>query len=140
MKKFPLLVTAAVIRKGQKILLAQRNFDDINGAGKWEFPGGKVDFGEHPEDCIRREIKEELNIEIAIDSFLGLSSHIYRSPGKEAHVILLCYLCDYVAGELKCLDAADAKWIDPSEVSSFDLADADKPLLPILSKKISSLP
>lgn len=135
MRKAPLLVAAALIRKADKILLAQRKWDDINGPGKWEFPGGKVDFGEHPEECIRREIKEELNIDIKVDSLFGLSSHIYKSNSKEVHIILLCYLCGYISGELKCLDAEDAKWVDPSEIAKFDLADADKPLLPLIAQK-----
>jgi 8-oxo-dGTP diphosphatase len=99
MKKYPLLVTAAILQKEGKVLIAQRKHDSKFEAGRWEFPGGKVEFMEHPEACLVREIREELNIEIEIDRFFALNSHVYRGE-TDLHVVLLAYLCRYKAGEL----------------------------------------
>lgn len=63
-KKYPLIVTAAVIRDGDKVLVARRQSGHL--AGKWEFPGGKLEPGESPKECLARELKEELGIEVAV--------------------------------------------------------------------------
>lgn len=102
-------------------------------AGKWEFPGGKVEHGEHPEDCLKREIREELNLQIEITKLIGLSSHVYERPGKEPlHVVLLGYLCCLNGGELKKLGVEDVRWVDLEEMESLDFAAADLPLIAAL--------
>jgi 8-oxo-dGTP diphosphatase len=133
----PLLVTAAIIRKGSdanasgEFLIARRKFDAKAGAGLWEFPGGKVEFGEHPEACLVREIREELNLEVAIDRFFDIASHVY-SGGP--HVILLCYICRVIGGELALLEVADSAWIRTEDLASFDFAPADLPLVERLAR------
>lgn len=132
-KKGPIIVTAAVIRNKSKILIAQRKSDAKVEALKWEFPGGKLEHGETPEECLTREIKEELNLKIKVGPLIGISSHVYR---KKLHVVLLCYLCEFKAGKLKCLDVEDAKWISPRKMKSYSFAAADIPLLKKVKKAL----
>ena len=75
----PLLVAAAVIEKDGKILIAQRK-KGWRFAGKWEFPGGKIEPNETPEECLRRELREELGIETEIGDFFCVST--YRIPSR----------------------------------------------------------
>jgi 8-oxo-dGTP diphosphatase len=127
----PILVTAAAIVRQDLVLIARRRLDSSSEPGKWEFPGGKVEFGEHPEACLVREIKEELNLEIAVDKFFELASHVDTPNGR--HVILLCYFCRLVRpegqGEMKLLEVADARWVSRLQLDEFDFAAADIPLV-----------
>jgi 8-oxo-dGTP diphosphatase len=121
----PILVTCAIIRKEGKYLIAQRKHDSLLEPDKWEFPGGKVDFGESPEDCIVREIKEEHDITIKVDHLLGINSNLYQKEGKTYHVILVAYLAEYVQGKLKNLACQDSKWITKDQFKDFPLIPAD---------------
>ncbi len=134
-KNGPILVTAAVIRRGDKILIAQRKSDSKVEALKWEFPGGKLEHGESPEQCLAREIKEELNLKIEVGELIAISSHVYR---KKIHIVLLCYLCQFKAGQLKCLDVEDAKWISPRKMKTYKFAAADIPLLKKVKKALKT--
>ena len=129
----PLLVVAAMITSGSgedfRILIAKRRFADQIEPGKWEFPGGKVEFGETPQAALKREIREELDLEIEVGEFLGLSSHVYQGPEKRTHVLLLCYVCRRSSGELKHLAVQDSKWIRPNEIGHYEYAAADLPLI-----------
>ncbi len=132
-----MLVSAAVIFErsdGEKFLIAKRRKNDRIEAGKWEFPGGKVEFGEHPEACLIREIKEELNLDVEVTGFLDIASHVYPVH-PPLHVILVCYLCRLTGGELKHLAVADAKWITTKEIGHYEFAVADLPLVESLRKK-----
>jgi len=135
--KQPILVTAAVVIDKGLILIARRQLNATNEAGKWEFPGGKVEYGEHPEDGLVREILEELNLKIEVERFLDLSSHVTALGPKTMHVVLLCYICRLVSGELKLLDAADARWVKKEELSQFDFATADIPLVASLQRALA---
>jgi 8-oxo-dGTP diphosphatase len=132
-KRGPILVTAAVIKRGEKILIAQRKSDSSVEPLKWEFPGGKLEHGETPEKCLAREIKEELNLKIEVGALIAISSHVYK---KKTHIVLLCYLCKYKAGQLECLDVEDAKWISPREIRNYKFAAADIPLLNEVKKAL----
>ena len=134
----PVLVVAAIIRKNGKLLIAQRKNDSKREPNKWEFPGGKVEFGEHPEDAIIREIKEELNIKIKVNTFFSVSSHMYERDGKPSHVILLTFLTTYLSGKLEHLDVQDSKWIYPHQFSKFQFVAGDKKIINKLKKKSKS--
>jgi 8-oxo-dGTP diphosphatase len=127
----PILVTAAAIVHQDFVLIARRRLDSSSEPGKWEFPGGKVEFGEHPEAGLIREIKEELNLEIAVDKFFELASHVDAPNGR--HVILLYYFCRLVRpesrGEMKLLEVADARWVGRHQLDEFDFAAADIPIV-----------
>lgn len=121
----PILVTAAIIRKAQQILISQRRFDAKIAAGLWEFPGGKVEPGENLEPCLIREIKEELGIQITVNRLFDVHSHVYQEDHVATHVVLICYLCDWLSGEVEMLEVADAKWIAVGELKDFRFAPAD---------------
>jgi 8-oxo-dGTP diphosphatase len=127
----PLLVTAAIIRHQGKILIAKRKLDAKFEPNRWEFPGGKVEFTEHPEACVVREIKEELNIDIQIEKFFALNSHVYQ---EELHVVLLAYLCTFKGGDLKVIDAAEAKWVEAKTLKDYEWATADIPFVDALTR------
>lgn len=115
-----LKVTAGVVRKGRHILLARRAGRDPL-AGKWEFPGGKLEAGESGEECLRRELLEELGITVKVGSFLGAFEHDY----PERRVELLFYDADYVGGEVTLHTHDRAVWITIAELAGYDLAPAD---------------
>lgn len=113
-------VTAALIRHDERILIAQR------GRGKrfacqWEFPGGKVRPDESPEDCLRREIKEELNLEIHVDRHCCTVHHRY----PEFDIELITFWCSVMAGELRLMEHEQVRWITLAEASQYDFVEAD---------------
>lgn len=130
-QKAPLLVTAAVIQDGNEILIAQRQMNHAIEGGKWEFPGGKVEFGENPEACIEREIKEELNLEVEAEKLLGISSHVYEEAPGPLHVVLLFYQCRLkgARSSVKHLAVEDTRWITNNQIGHYDFAAADVPFL-----------
>ena len=122
---YTILVTAAIIEKEGKFLIAQR-LPGVHNALRWEFPGGKPDFGEDPRIALKREIKEELDIEIKVKDIFECSSFVY---GEEKHVILLAFLCDYISGEIKKLTSNDFAWVSPVEMDKYDITEADIPFV-----------
>lgn len=119
-----IVVTAAIINKGNKYLIAQRK----KGAHQemlWEFPGGKVEPGESPEHCLAREIEEELRLKIKVGNIYQVVSYNY----VDRHVILLCYLCEAIDGEPETVDCEDFRWVMPGEMTSFNFAPADIPVV-----------
>lgn len=124
------VVTAAVIIKEGKILIARRDKNSSMG-GLWEFPGGKVEFGETDKDCLIREIKEEMSIEIEIDSLF----HIVPFSFKKKKYKLKAYTAIYKSGEIK-LNAHDKiHWTEPNQLDLFAFSPADIPI----KDKIQSL-
>ena len=124
-----LVVTAAIIKEGDKYLIAQRKRGSHQGL-KWEFPGGKVEKGESPEACLEREIKEELNMTITVGDIFKVVSHNYET----GQVILLCYLCQVKEGEPDNIDCQDWKWVTLREMADYDFAPADIPVVKKLHK------
>ena len=122
---FPILVTAAIIEDKGKFLITQRPKDTHNGL-RWEFPGGKLDFGEDPRDCLEREILEELGIKIKAGEILEYSSHIY---GGKKHIVLLGFKCKFLSGKIQKLKINDFTWVKPEEMSKYDITEADLPFV-----------
>ena len=116
-------VTAAIIEKNGKILVTQRPGSDKLGL-KWEFPGGKIEQGETPEQCLVREIKEELNLDIKITGHFMNSTYKYETGEIE----LICYFAKITGGEVKLNFHEAAKWIEKSQLKEFDFAPADIPV------------
>jgi len=127
----PIKVTAAVIEKDGKILIAKRKAGDRLG-GKWEFPGGKLGRGETPEECLRRELKEELDIDAEIGEFICSTRFRYWLVPLE----LLVYKVRYLAGEFKALDHDEIAWVRPSELGAYDFVKADVRVVGKLMKDI----
>lgn len=120
-------VTAAVIERDGKILVARRKRQDAQG-GKWEFPGGKLETGETPEDCLKRELQEELGIETEIGEFLCSSKVAYDHMAIE----LLVYRASHVSGEIALRVHDRVEWIVPEALSKLDFSEADKPVIRLL--------
>ncbi|NYE58107.1 8-oxo-dGTP diphosphatase MutT [Carboxydothermus ferrireducens] len=123
-------VTAAIIIHKGKVLITRRKLNDKYLPGKWEFPGGKVEQGETPEDCLVREIKEELDLNIKITQFFGES--IYEYPFFI--IRLLAFLAQPVSGKIKLNDHAEARWVEIKDLNFYDFAPADLPFVEKLLK------
>jgi 8-oxo-dGTP diphosphatase len=113
-------VTAAILVKDNKIIIAKRGPDD-RLANKWEFPGGKIEINETPEQCLKREIKEEFDIDVSVGEYLGSSIYHYDHMPIE----LLAYRTYWESGEIDLKDHDDFKWISLEQLSEFDFAPAD---------------
>jgi 8-oxo-dGTP diphosphatase len=120
---FPLLVTAAIIPHDGKLLVTRRKAD-VPYPLLWEFPGGKVEPGEDPRDCIVREIREELAIEVDVAGIYDVI--YYRYP--ERAVLVLAYRCHWLRGEIINLDVAEHRWVLPCDIPKLELLPADFPL------------
>lgn len=124
------IVTAGIIIRNSKILIAQRKANGNQGL-KWEFPGGKLEENESPEQGLKREIKEELNIDIDVIDIVDVIYHKY----EELTILLLCYSAKYVSGDIKAIECNDYRWVDIEELERFYFADADMPIVKKLVKK-----
>lgn len=119
-----LIVTCALIEHGGKVLCAQRSAS-MKLPLKWEFPGGKIEAGETPEQCLVREIKEELGVEITILEPLPSNIHNYGTrPIK-----LLPFRCEIIQGELQLKEHQAFRWLYPSKLMELDWAAADIPIV-----------
>ena len=112
-------VVAAVIKKEDAIFATQRGYGDF--AGGWEFPGGKVEPGETPEQAIVREIQEELETTVAVDGFLTTVDYDYPT----FHLTMHCYVCHVSEGRLHLLEHSAAKWLTLNAIDSVEWLPAD---------------
>ena len=124
-----LRVTAGVIEIDGEILIAKRKQGGHHG-GKWEFPGGKVEPGETPRDCLRRELQEELGIDTVIGAFLCSSKYDYSYLSIE----LLAYQVAYVSGDFKLEDHQEIRWVMPEDLEQYDFPEADIPIVKRIKK------
>jgi 8-oxo-dGTP diphosphatase len=118
-------VVAALIKKGNKVLIARRLTGDENVMGKWEFPGGKVEPGETKEHAIEREILEEFELSIIANGFVA--NNVCEYPKKT--IDLRLYKCEYLSGIINLHDHSEYKWIEAKNLLNYDLAPADIPLV-----------
>ena len=130
MKKRKIEVVAAVIFDEKKILVSQRDGGDM--AGRWEFPGGKIEAGETHEQALKREIMEELGIIISVDSFLLTIEYDY----PEFHLVMHCYQCAILFGAPRLLTHSAVKWISPQELDNIDWLPADIQVVDYLKKHL----
>ena len=112
--------TAAVIEHEQKLLIAQRMKD-----GYWEFPGGKIDPGETPAECVIREIKEELGIEIRIERALGVLEGAYRGIPMQVYA----FAAIWTGGEIAAHVHKDIKWVERKDLNVYPLVEEDKVIM-----------
>jgi mutator protein MutT len=117
-------VSAALIFRDGKLIITQRHAHAHLG-GLWEFPGGKREAGETFEQCLVREIREELGVEIAVGELYEEIAHDY--PEKSVH--LKFFRCKLLAGEPQPLDCAAVKWIEKSQLAAHEFPAADAQLL-----------
>lgn len=122
-------VAAAIIRDNDKILATQRGYGKFKDG--WEFPGGKVEQGETPQEALRREILEELNIEVEVGELV----HIVEYDYPNFHLNMRCYWCKVVGGKLELLEHEDAKWLRIEELDGVEWLPADVELVEQLKGK-----
>lgn len=120
-----LVVTCAIIVEEGRVLAAQRSIS-MSHPLKWEFPGGKVEVGETPEECIVREIHEELGLELMVS---GAGPAVFKPHASGRTLELLPFVCKVVSGALQLREHAQVRWCGPEELSELDWADADVEIL-----------
>lgn len=123
------IVTAAVIEKDGKVLIAKRKRGGPQ-ENKWEFPGGKLAADENPEDGLQREIREELGIEVIIGDFLASSTFHYPHLSIE----LIAYRATCLSSDFTLYDHEEIKWVLPSELNQYTFSEADIPIMEKISK------
>ena len=116
----PVLVAAAVVIRDGAVLLTRRA-QGQHLAGMWEFPGGKLEAGESPEEALVRECREECGIEVEVAAILDVTFHRY----KDKDVLLLFYRCSVVAGDVSHLQVDDHAWVNPKDLDGYELPPAD---------------
>jgi 8-oxo-dGTP diphosphatase len=121
----PIQVVCAIILYKEKVLCAQRS-EQMSLPLKWEFPGGKIEQGESPEQCLVREIKEELNIEIHLEKRLASNMHDY---GKGKQIELIPFIASFVRGPLQIKEHKSVTWEKVGELKKLDWAAADIPIV-----------
>jgi 8-oxo-dGTP diphosphatase len=123
-------VVAGIIELDGKILIAQRKADG-HLAYKWEFPGGKLEADETPEQCIVRELHEELSIQTECTTLVGTSIWAYAGVPFE----LRAYRIRYLAGCISLRDHAAIRWVRLEELDAYDFAEADLPIVQKLKEQ-----
>lgn len=124
-------VAAAIIRKGNLLLIAQREEDDTLG-GLWEFPGGKKEDNESLEECLQREIKEELNVDIEVREFYTQAVGDFET----VTIYINFFHCQYLGGEPKAIECADWRWVTVPELPKFPFASLDQDVIQKLSAEV----
>lgn len=121
MIKYPKQVTGAIIRRGGKILIAQRGENDEELPLMWEFPGGKLEEGETPEECVVREIKEELELDIAVEGVYA--AVLYHLNGHEIPITF--FNAKIVGGKMRLNVHQDVRWILAGEIPNYSFMPPD---------------
>lgn len=127
--KLVLVVAVALVDADKRILLAQRP-EGKQLAGLWEFPGGKLDPGERPEEALIRELREELGITVqeACLAPLTFASHAY----PDFHLLMPLYVCRRWEGVPRALEGQKLAWARVNELRNYPMPPADEPLIPML--------
>lgn len=112
-------VVAAVIRKGNRIFATQRGYGEFKDG--WEFPGGKIEPGETPQEALVREIREELETEIRVGDLIDTIEYDYPT----FHLSMDCFWCEILEGSLELKEHEAAKWLDRESLYTVDWLPAD---------------
>ena len=121
------MVTAGILVQGKRVLVTQRNENDLRGL-LWEFPGGKVKEEEDPKEALRRELKEELDIEVEV----GRISEVVFHPYPEYPILLLAYTCRILRGIPKPIGCHNLQWASFDELKRLAMTPADEPIRKLL--------
>lgn len=126
-------VAAAIIVHDNKIFATQRGYGEFKDG--WEFPGGKIEEGETPQEALVREIKEELDTEIEVKEFLETVEYDY----PEFHLSMDCFFCTIKSGELVLKEHEAAKWLTVETLDSVDWLPADEALVQGMKKHMKEI-
>jgi 8-oxo-dGTP diphosphatase len=121
-------VVAAILENQNGEVLIARRKKGKKLAGYWEFPGGKIEKGESPEQCLIRELNEEIKIEIEVTEYVGENIHCY----DEGAIRLLAFKGKITGGDIKLADHEEYVWIDLHDLKKVKLAPADIPFIELL--------
>ena len=121
-------VVAAIIQREGAYFATQRGYGEFEGM--WEFPGGKIESGESREVALKREIREELGVDITIDKFLCTTDYDYPS----FHLTMHCYLCSVKSGEIELREHKSARWLTTKTLDSVEWLPADKYIIDELKR------
>ena len=113
-------VVAAILHRDGAYFATQRGYGEFEGM--WEFPGGKIEPGEIAESALKREIQEELGIDITVDKFLCTTDYDYPS----FHLTMHCYLCRIISGEIELREHKSARWLTAETLDNMEWLPADK--------------
>ena len=125
-------VVAAIIRDGDRIFATQRGYGPMKDG--WEFPGGKIEPGETPEQALKREIREELDAEIEVGEQVDRIEYDY----PEFHLSMDCFFCSLLSGSLTLKEHEAAKWLSPNELDNVSWLPADLSLIEQIKVKMLS--
>ena len=117
-------VVAAVIMKEGKVFATRRGYGEFKDG--WEFPGGKVEAGESPEEALRREIREELEVEVNVGDLIDTIEYDYPA----FHLSMKCYACTIAGGSPHLLEHEAARWLSADQLDSVAWLPADITLIP----------
>ncbi|MBR6149556.1 MAG: (deoxy)nucleoside triphosphate pyrophosphohydrolase [Lachnospiraceae bacterium] len=123
-------VVAAIIKDDKKIFATERGYGEYKGW--WEFPGGKVEAGEEPEQALIREIREELTCEITVSEFIKTIEYDY----PDFHLSMDCFFAEIKSGQIELKEAKDAKWLTKDELLSVNWLPADLELIDVIKQKL----
>ena len=121
-------VVAAILHRDGAYFATQRGYGEFEGM--WEFPGGKIESGESREVALKREIREELGVDITIDKFLCTTDYDYPS----FHLTMHCYLCSVKSGEIELREHKSARWLTTKTLDSVEWLPADKYIIDELKR------
>lgn len=128
-------VVAAVICDSitykKNIFATARGYGEFKG--QWEFPGGKIEYNETPQQALQREIKEELNVNITVGELIDIIEYDYPN----FHLTMHCYWCEVISGELTLLEAQDSVWLNKTTLNTVSWLPADKLILSKINEQLN---
>ena len=122
-------VVAAILHRGGAYFATQRGYGEFEGM--WEFPGGKIEPGESRDVALKREIQEELGVDIVIEDLICTTEYDYPS----FHLTMHCYLCNIASGEIELREHKSARWLTAETLDSVEWLPADKEVIDKLITK-----
>lgn len=128
----PQVVALGLLTSGRRVLVTRRP-DPGPLHGMWQFPGGKVEFGEHPWDALCRELHEELSLRITRGTLFGIYSHVYDFEGREAHYILVAYHVRVARARVSQTD--DRRWATLKDLRRLPILAGSKPIVTDLARR-----
>jgi len=126
-------VAAGIVWNGSEVLIARRQEHDHQG-GRWEFPGGKRREGESIEECLRREMLEEIGIEVGVGPLWRALTHVY----PDRTVTLYFHMCEALRGNPRAIECAEVRWVHPRALADFTFVEGDIQVLPDLARDLAS--